>query len=411
MAKAALEVGWAVFKNTAGNFIARKITGKNIDDLIKQFGKSISRHITKKAADEAVKANMFKASRKATPQRTKKIETVAERQKRIREAREAKKVRDKKTKEDRAAKKAADKKRAEEKKAAAKKKAEEKAKKKRQQEAKEKRKQEQKEQKDIADVEAGTKVPVKGSGKSTYSRREATKPRGTETLVTRQKVSKDPKTGKLRGGQFPKRKEAGAPGSKTRRASEARVRARRDKKVLPWIIGGGAAGIGATGAIIAARDKDLPAGYGKGPRPAPDAVSVRAVGLPTGAAAARLRVQKKASEKAEKQPSEKKDPLTNDEIGRHFQRIEKLIVSQERGGGFDTVIYDGKEYDNWKEYDKAWRDKNKGRKRPEDPVKRVIKKIKKNITGKKGGGRVSSRPAKVMKQYVKGGSVRKPKRI
>ena len=410
MAKAALEVGWAVFKNTAGNFIARKITGKNIDDLIKQFGKSISRHITKKAADKAVKANMFKASRKATPQRTKKIETSAERQKRIKEAREAKKARDKKTKEDRAAKKAADKKRAEEKRAAAKKKADEKARKKRQQEAKEKRKQEQKEQKDIADVEAGTKVPVKGAGKSPYSRREATKPKETETRVTRPKGSKDPKTGEPRGGQFPKSKEAGAPGSKTRRVSEARVKARRDKEVLPYIIGGGAAAIGATGAIIAGRDKDSPASYGKGPRPAPDAVSAaKAAGLPKGSAAVAAAAAKK--EETQKQPPEKRDPLTNDEIGTHFQRINKLIVSQERGAGLDTVTYDGKEYDNWKDYDKAWREKNKGRERPEDPVKRVIKKIKRKITGKKGGGRVSSRPAKVMKQYVKGGSVRKPKRI
>ena len=54
---------------------------------------------------------------------------------------------------------------------------------------------------------------------------------------------------------------------------------------------------------------------------------------------------------------------------------------------------------------------NKGKERPEDPVKRVVKKIKRKITGKKGGGQVSSRPAKVMKQYAKGGSVRKPKRL
>ena len=170
----------------------------------------------------------------------------------------------------------------------------------------------------------------------------------------------------------------------------------------------------ATGAIIAARDKDSPAGYGKGPRPAPDAVSVAKgkypAGLPTGAAAARAAAQAEKGE-TQTQPPEKKDPLTNDEIARHFQRINKLIVSQERGAGLDTVTYDGKEYDNWKDYDKAWREKNKGRERPEDPVKRVIKKIKKKMTGKKGGGRVSSRPAKVMKQYVKGGSVRKPKRI
>ena len=44
---------------------------------------------------------------------------------------------------------------------------------------------------------------------------------------------------------------------------------------------------------------------------------------------------------------------------------------------------------------------------PEDPIKSLFKKA----TSKKGGGRVSSRPAKVMKQYAKGGSVRKPKRI
>ena len=41
-------------------------------------------------------------------------------------------------------------------------------------------------------------------------------------------------------------------------------------QVLPYIIGGGAAAIGATGAIIAGRDQDLPAGYEKGPRPAPE---------------------------------------------------------------------------------------------------------------------------------------------
>jgi hypothetical protein len=57
---------------------------------------------------------------------------------------------------------------------------------------------------------------------------------------------------------------------------------------------------------------------------------------------------------------------------------------------------------------------NKGKERPEDPVekviKRVVKKVKREVN-KKGGGRVSSRPAKVMKQYAKGGSVRKPKKI
>ena len=60
---------------------------------------------------------------------------------------------------------------------------------------------------------------------------------------------------------------------------------------------------------------------------------------------------------------------------------------------------------------KAWEKENKGRDKPEGPLKKLFKGDK-----KKGGGRVSSRPksyrtAKIMKQYAKGGSVRKPKRI
>ena len=381
------QIGARVATTAAGRQAIKYVVRKLTKDNIKKVGQPLSQHKTKSAANNAVKKNVKDA--KPT-----KAETA------------------KKLKAERKARKEADKKRAEEKRAEAKKKAEEKAKKKRQQEVKEKRKQEQKEQKDIADVEAGTKVPVKGAGKSPYSRREATKPKETETRVTRPKGSKDPKTGEPRGGQFPKSKEAGAPGSKTRKVSEAAVRARKEKKVLPWIIGGGAAAIGATGAIIAARDKDSPAGYGKGeegPRPAPDAVSVAKgkypAGLPTGAAAA-----KKAE--TQKQPPEKRDPLTNDEIARQNDLIGKLQREEATGAGADyTVTWMGKKYSKWKELQRAVNAHNKDRPRPKDPVKRVIKKIKKKMTGKKGGGRVSSRPAKVMKQYVKGGSVRKPKRI
>jgi hypothetical protein len=391
------QIGARVAASAAGRQAIKYVVRKLTKDNIKKLGQPLSKHKTKSAANNVVKKNVKDA--KPT-----KAETA------------------KKLKAERKARKEADKKRAEEKRAEAKKKAEEKAKKKRQQEAKEKRKQEQKEQKDIADVEAGTKVPVKGAGKSPYSRREVTKPKETETLVRRPAGSKDPKTGEPRGGKFPKREEAGAPGSKTRRRSEAAVRARKEKKVLPWIIGGGAAAIGATGAIIAGRDQDLPAGYGKGPRPAPDAVSAaRAAGLPKDAAAARVEAREaarvEADSKAKKQPS-KKDALTNNEIAKQYDALAKLRRDETQRSGLQTVMWNGKEYGGGKDSEgdskKLLRDineYNKDRKKPEDPVRRVVKKIKKKITGKKGGGRVSSRPAKVMKQYLKGGSVRKPKRL
>ena len=78
-------------------------------------------------------------------------------------------------------------------------------------------------------------------------------------------------------------------------------------------------------------------------------------------------------------------------------------------------IYGGATGKSWQEYSKAWQKANKENIKagmPEDPIKSLFKKA----TSKKGGGRVSSRPksyrtAKVMKQYSKGGSVRKPKRI
>jgi len=388
------QIGARVAASAAGRQAIKYVVRKLTKDNIKKLGQPLSQHKTKSAANNVVKKNVKDA--KPT-----KAETA------------------KKLKAERKAKKEADKKRAEEKRAEAKKKADEKARQERVREAKEKRKQEQKEQKDIADVEAGTKVPVKGSGKSPYSRREATKPRGTETLVRRKAGSKDPKTGEPRGGKFPKREEAGAPGSKTRRASEARVRARRDKKVLPYIIGGGAAAIGATGAIIAARDSDIPASYGKGPRPAPDAVTVaRASGLPKGSAAVA------AAGEAATEPS-KKDDLTNKEIAKQYDALAFLRRDETQRSGVQTVVWNGNIYGGGmksvgdsKKLLEDINKYNKGKERPEDPVKRVVKKVAKKvakkfseISNRKGGGRVSSRPAKVMKQYAKGGSVRKPKRL
>jgi hypothetical protein len=119
-----------------------------------------------------------------------------------------------------------------------------------------------------------------------------------------------------------------------------------------------------------------------------------------------------------KAKAEPKPPITNKELGAHYNRINTLIEAENKGAGTYGIKYKGKEYRNWKEYNKAWEKENKGRDKPEDPVKSFFKGAKKKITGekKRGGGQVSSRPksyrtAKIMKQYAKGGSVRKPNRI
>ena len=109
--------------------------------------------------------------------------------------------------------------------------------------------------------------------------------------------------------------------------------------------------------------------------------------------------------------AEPKPPITNKELGAHYNRINRLIEAENKGAGTYGIKYEGKEYRNWKEYNKAWEKENKGRDKPEGPLKKLFKGDK-----KKGGGRVSSRPksyrtAKIMKQYAKGGSVRKPNRI
>lgn len=115
-----------------------------------------------------------------------------------------------------------------------------------------------------------------------------------------------------------------------------------------------------------------------------------------------------------------KRELTNSELAEYYYNIATIsdpnnttgIELRDPQDASKTKVYGGATGDSWQDYSKAWEKANKGRKKPEDPVKRLVKKA----TSKKGGGQVSSRPksyrtAKVMKKYAKGGSVRKPKRI
>ena len=116
---------------------------------------------------------------------------------------------------------------------------------------------------------------------------------------------------------------------------------------------------------------------------------------------------------------QKGTPITNRNLRDYYDNIERIQSGPITG---ETVmiegsdeIYGGATGKSWQEYSKAWQKANKENIKagmPEDPIKSLFKKA----TSKKGGGRVSSRPksyrtAKVMKQYSKGGSVRKPKRI
>ena len=302
-----------------------------------------------------------------------------------------------KVRAERKAKRAADKKRAEEKaeklrnqRAEAQKKREAKA-------AKEKEAAATRAARESDEIQAGTTVIVKGAKKSPYSRREATKPKGTETQVRRPAGSKDPKTGEPRGGQLPKSKEAGAPGSKTRKAAAAAVKAKRDSKILGGILGTGAVA-GVVGALLSDKDEDKKKGKKKTVvTTSPDNVGPL---------------------RPDRITPKDKPPITNKELGAHYNRINTLIEAENKGAGTYGIKYEGKEYRNWKEYNKAWEKENKGRDKPEDPIKSFFKGAKKKSTveKKRGGGQVSSRPksyrtAKIMKQYAKGGSVRKPNRI
>ena len=348
-----------------GNWIVTKLTGKNIDDLIKKFGKLGGKYKTKKQAETAA-VNFFK-SRQAKPQRGGKVETVAERNARIKKAREAKAAKDKKIKEERAARKAEDKKRAEKK----------------------------KEARDIADIEAGTKVPVKGAGKSRFSTRETVKPRGTATRVQRQAGSKDPKTGEKRGGQFPKRGEAGAPGSRTRQKSEARIRARNDNRKLA------AALLGIPAAVWVGTEIGRAIDDAQSDKKVRDIVNKIKDDTPVRAGPLRPDpVPVKTAKRVSTPAKDEKPPLTNRELASQFNKIRSLRTDSARGSGLVEETFEGKKYDDWKELDKAIRKSNKGREKPKDPVISAVKRL----IGKKQGGSVP-------KKMYSGGQIRKPKRI
>ena len=118
------------------------------------------------------------------------------------------------------------------------------------------------------------------------------------------------------------------------------------------------------------------------------------------------------------QKPKEKDRLTNKEIAKQYDALAFLRRDETQRSGLQTVVWKGNTYGGGmksvgdsKKLLKDINEYNTGKERSEDPVKRVVNKIRRKITGKKGGGQVSSRPAKVMKQYLKGGSVRKPKRL
>ena len=118
---------------------------------------------------------------------------------------------------------------------------------------------------------------------------------------------------------------------------------------------------------------------------------------------------------------DKPKPLTNKQLAKQNDALAFLRRDETQRSGVQTVVWNGKTYGGGmdsvgdsKKLQKDINEYNKGKERPEDPVKRVAKKVAKKFSeasNRKGGGRVSSRPAKVMKRYAHGGSVRKPKRI
>ena len=104
-----------------------------------------------------------------------------------------------------------------------------------------------------------------------------------------------------------------------------------------------------------------------------------------------------------KEKPKEKDRLTNKQLAKQQDALAFLRRDETQRSGVQTVVWNGKIYG--------------GGMKSEGDSKKLLEDIKTFNIGKerpedkKGGGRVSSRPAKVMKQYVKGGSVRKPKRI
>ena len=213
---------------------------------------------------------------------------------------------------------------------------------------------------------------------------------------------------------------------KTSAAARAAVKKRNVKKRAKQVAAGTAiAGALGAAAVLTKKDKapEMPAGWEKlSPRTTPPP-SAEKKPDPDPDPKPKPKTPTKPEIKSPPDPNpnpkpKEKDRLTNKEIAKQYDALAFLRRDETQRSGLQTVVWKGNTYGGGmksvgdsKKLLEDINKYNKGKERPEDPVKRVVKKIKRKITGKKGGGQVSSRPAKVMKQYAKGGSVRKPKRL
>lgn len=276
---------------------------------------------------------------------------------------------------------------------------------------------------DADKVAAGTKKLVRGAGKSRFSRRERTKPTGTETLLQRPKGSIDPKTGKPRGGQFPKRGEAGAVGSKTREKSKELVKQRKDRtltKIILGILGFGGAGAALLSNKVEYTDDEIKQF---------NDIAAGDTDMSTGARNKFISLvnkysdTEKSKEAAKKLTSNVKDSTskkkvaTNRQVSNFFSNIDTLNDPDNPELAEVTLKVGDKTktFKDAKEYTKAW-NKEFSMPKGEDSLK-MSSIIKRAVSEKKkGGGQVSNRPkpyrtAKVMKRYANGGSIRKPNRV
>ena len=257
---------------------------------------------------------------------------------------------------------------------------------------------------DIDTAKAATKGE---SPTATAAAEKAAKPTTTRTGETYRKtpVFKRPADSNINPG-------AKVIKPKTSAAARAAAKKRNVKKIAKQVGAGTAiAGAIGTAALLSTKDKppEKPAGWdkpmeaGEKPKPKP---------------------KPKPGPEIKSPPNPKpkeKDRLTNKEIARQNDLLAKLRRDETQQSGLQTVVWKGNTYGGGmksegdsKKLQKDINEYNKGKERPEDPVKRVAKKVAKKFSeasNRKGGGRVSSRPAKVMKRYAHGGSVRKPKRI
>jgi len=214
-------------------------------------------------------------------------------------------------------------------------------------------------------------------------------------------------------------------------AARAAARKQNLAKIARKVAAGTAvAGAIVTGAELTKKDKppEMPAGWEKlSPRTTPPPSAEK---KPDPDPDPKPKTPTKPEIKSPPDPNpnpkpKEKDRLTNKEIAKQYDALAFLRRDETQRSGVQTVVWNGNIYGGGmksvgdsKKLLEDINKYNKGKERPEDPVKRVVKKVAKKvakkfseISNRMGGGRVSSRPAKVMKQYVKGGSVRKPKRI